>query len=147
MYQISQTLMFHRFLKFKRFTFQSADLKKKKILGLPTTRKLFCLVVSPGLSNISILMFHRFVYKRWLIFLDPPTPPRENYFVSSWPPDYWLRNPYDWEIYFKVWEIFSLAIWELERSIMWFWGPTHHEKIILSRRQPWSIEHLNLNVS
>ena len=86
-YQISQTLMFHRFVYkvWEIWFFKHADLKEKNIfLVPPTKRKLFCLVVYHGLSNISTLMFQSFVYKDCEIFFFNQLTEKKNinYFVS-----------------------------------------------------------------
>ena len=74
-----------------------------------------------------------------------PHPPRENYFVSLSTLVYEISQT--WLFYkfvFEVWEICFFKHADIKEKIF-FGGPTHNEKIILSRSLPWSMKYLKFD--
>ena len=129
--------------------FQACWHKRKTSLGPHPQQENYFVSLVYQISQT--LMFHRFVYKIWEIYLFKHAdlklffwahPQRENYFVS-WPTlVYHISQPLSFIDLFTKFERFAYiqACW-LKK---YFFEPTHNEKIILSRGQPWSIKYLNL---
>ena len=146
--------MFHRFLYkvWEIIFFKHANLKEKwNLFGPHPPRENYFVLWSTLVYLISqTLMFHRFVYiVREIGFFKHakkkifcwPYPPRENYFVSWSTLVYQISQTlmFHWFVY-KVREINFFK--QKKKNI--FLGPSHQEKIILSRGKPWCIKYLKL---